>query len=172
MHAGVQLRVHATRAIAAGEALTISYVDLLSPPFSRQATLLQSYGFWCRCTRCSAPATPGVGHACLWTVRKHLSCPGRPGSAGNPWQLVPRDGPLQDVCAAAGAQAEQGTGARACSGGGDPGEEGASWDSCPAVREAAHAMHQVAQVMQAQDLQPAMLQALKRRLSVRLPGPV
>lgn len=90
----------------------------------------------------------------------------------SPWQLVPGDGPIQDVLAAAGVQAGRGTGAGARSGGADPGEEGARWDCCPAVREAAHAMNQVSQVMQAPDLQPQVLQALKRRLSVRLPAQI
>ena len=164
MHAGSQLCVHATRPIAAGEALTISYVDLLSPPISRQCALLQSYGFLCSCTRCCAPATAAVGHACLWTVRGQ---PCSSSGAAPPWQLVPSEGPLQAILAA-----ESGVeGVGAAVGAADGGEDGGAWECCPALREAAHAMHNVSQVLQTQDLQPPMLQALKRRLNVRPPAP-
>jgi hypothetical protein len=69
MHAGTTLRVHATRQIAAGEPLTISYVDLLQPAAQRQAQLLAKYGFVCACGVCAEPPCAGTGRACLSTVR-------------------------------------------------------------------------------------------------------
>lgn len=154
--AGSKLCVHATRNIAAGEALTISYADLLSPPVSQQASLLQGYGFLCRCQSCMDDAVPAVGRACLWTVRTQtpaLERSGR-GSSAPLWRLNPAEGPLQGMMGNPGD--ELGTGVTA-----------GLADCCPAVREAAAVMHSVSQVLQTQDVKLPVLQALKRRLSVR-----
>jgi hypothetical protein len=45
--------LHATRNIAAGEEVTVSYVDPISPAWSRKSELLQAFSFSCSCQRCA-----------------------------------------------------------------------------------------------------------------------
>ena len=49
---GRTLRIHVTRALAAGEQVTISYVDLYQGLEARRAALLAKKGFRCVCERC------------------------------------------------------------------------------------------------------------------------
>eukprot|EP00892_Ulva_mutabilis_P012408 jgi/Ulvmu1/953/UM102_0036.1 len=153
---GSQLQIHAVRPIPAGEALSISYVDLLSPPFARQTTLLQTYNFLCSCPRCVAPASPGVGHACLWTVR----CQSASGSGE--WRLERYDSAVQEHLAwAAGEASAQRSGA---AGAADAGPAGQEWERCAAVHDASHAVHHATQVLNGPPLQPGVLGALKLQL--------
>ena len=56
---GPRVEVRTLRAVAAGEELTHSYVDLCLPTAARQATLQARYGFMCTCPRCvDAPMAP------------------------------------------------------------------------------------------------------------------
>lgn len=67
--------------VRAGEEVCISYVDTLLPPRQRQARLLRKYSFLCSCPACNEDPSPGVGAACLFTVRT-------PGSdAWDAWEL-------------------------------------------------------------------------------------
>ena len=47
------MQYRSTRAIAAGEELTVSYVDALEDTHARRAVLLASKHFWCGCARCA-----------------------------------------------------------------------------------------------------------------------
>ena len=49
-----RLRLSAARAIAAGEQLTISYIDADAGHRPRQDALLGGYGFECKCEKCAA----------------------------------------------------------------------------------------------------------------------
>lgn len=165
--------MHATRAIPAGEAITISYVDLLSPPFARQATLLQTHNFLCACPRCATPAVAGSGHACLWTVRRR---PYDGSHAMLDWRLERSDGSVQEHLAKAAAEAgglrsgvvAAGTASAADGGASSEGD----WHCSGAVHDAAHATHHVNQVLKSPDVRPAVLHALKRQLKVRPGAPV
>ena len=57
--AGARLRLVATRDLAAGEAVTISYVDDELPVRLRRAQLEDAYGFVCGCSRCVAEGAGG-----------------------------------------------------------------------------------------------------------------
>ena len=48
-----------TRAVRAGEELTIAYIETDAPRSSRRAKLASGYHFDCGCARCSAEATDG-----------------------------------------------------------------------------------------------------------------
>ncbi|TYZ69300.1 hypothetical protein PybrP1_011637 [[Pythium] brassicae (nom. inval.)] len=52
-----RVEFRAMRAIAAGEELTHSYVDIALPRRDRQQRLEQQYHFQCKCVRCSQPLT-------------------------------------------------------------------------------------------------------------------
>ncbi|RKP08464.1 hypothetical protein THASP1DRAFT_8090, partial [Thamnocephalis sphaerospora] len=49
---GNQLRIYALSPIAAGDALTIGYVDPIQSRATRQAELSRRYHFNCQCVRC------------------------------------------------------------------------------------------------------------------------
>lgn len=46
--------VKAIKPISEGEQIFVSYVDLFSPRWERQGTLLTTKHFWCQCTRCES----------------------------------------------------------------------------------------------------------------------
>lgn len=75
--------------VAAGQEVTISYIDIMQPPRIRQARLLRKYSFLCSCDACcpSSNPVPAVGRACISTMR----------DAAREWALVPED---VSVCAA------------------------------------------------------------------------
>ncbi|KPI38103.1 SET domain-containing protein 5 [Cyphellophora attinorum] len=50
---GLTHTLHATREIAEGEEVTVSYVDPISPAWFRKSELLQAFGFTCSCHRCA-----------------------------------------------------------------------------------------------------------------------
>jgi hypothetical protein len=62
MAPGAHLSLRARRAIAAGEELTIAYVDDAGlSPERRRAALRHGYGFECACERCGAEARAAAG---------------------------------------------------------------------------------------------------------------
>ncbi len=73
---GPVLRLRALRPIAAGEELTIGYVDLGKPRAVRQQELWAGYGFACTCSRCAS-----VAEAARETRILGWACP-RAGCAG------------------------------------------------------------------------------------------
>jgi hypothetical protein len=53
-----RLAIRAVRAIAAGEELTVSYIDLYQDRRQRRAQLWATKRFWCACERCACLAAP------------------------------------------------------------------------------------------------------------------
>jgi SET domain len=53
VNSGTRLWYRAVRPIAAGEEITIPYIDLLQPRWKRRRELVQQKAFWCECPRCS-----------------------------------------------------------------------------------------------------------------------
>lgn len=56
MGPGAELQLVARRAIAAGDEVTITYLDSSLPVVERRARLQGSYGFQCTCPLCVAQA--------------------------------------------------------------------------------------------------------------------
>jgi len=65
---GQQVTFYTTRAVSAGEELTICYTGLLQPTTTRQAVFNQTKHFTCRCSRCRDPTEMG-------TFLSSLTCP-------------------------------------------------------------------------------------------------
>jgi hypothetical protein len=94
--------VRTVRPVEVGEALTISYVDLVLPPRQRQAILLRRYAFLCDCDACAADPVAGKGHARLWCVNavsaqtpcKLRSSDEVGAQQGTTWMLEPGQGDL------------------------------------------------------------------------------
>jgi len=57
---GHRLALRAAAPIAAGAAVTLTYLDATTPRRQRAASLRRSYGFTCGCSRCRAPLPPAV----------------------------------------------------------------------------------------------------------------
>ena len=53
--AGTDMQVRAIRPVAAGEQLTVAYINLMEPRSIRARLLMESKHFSCACERCSAP---------------------------------------------------------------------------------------------------------------------
>ena len=58
---GLKFELRATRPIARGEQITITYTELLAPTAVRQFELLNSKLFLCSCRRCTDPSELGSG---------------------------------------------------------------------------------------------------------------
>lgn len=55
MFAGSDMHVRAIRRVAAGEQLTVAYINLMEPRRIRARELMESKHFACACERCTSP---------------------------------------------------------------------------------------------------------------------
>ncbi len=72
--AGAVMSVRTTRPLAAGEELTVRYVDIYAPRESRQHELMQTKAFLCSCPRCSVPINQSVDRFLTGMLCPNAAC--------------------------------------------------------------------------------------------------
>jgi len=98
--AGVPVSVvRARRAIAAGEEVTVAYVDRAAPKRARRAALRAAYGFECACARCAAPFDDTVVLRCRACARGRVFWPDAGAAAACADCRAPRRAPLPAAAA-------------------------------------------------------------------------
>ena len=71
---GAVMSVRTTRPLAAGEELTVRYVDIYAPRESRQHELMQTKAFLCSCPRCSVPINQSVDRFLTGMLCPNAAC--------------------------------------------------------------------------------------------------